>query len=269
MTSPHSTWTRDDIAALFDLPFDELVNAACTSRRTASPYAASALYRSYPDCMSSQSRAGVPRLAAIRNAVSGVMPRRPATISWMHCGGTRSFSAKALADRLRAANFSLSTAPGWICSNASWVTKNTSSMIIHNFNVFGIAVATAECQSPRPIDRHCPLTLPVPRQAMQTHRLERRNIVNRPRRLQNSQPRYRFGNIDAAALRFSVSRKTFGRAIGELVHHRTALNMDGMASPWCDAGVVGIYTSGSNVVERAADLLRSFERRMPPVTSAT
>jgi hypothetical protein len=95
--------------------------AANTSRRTDFPFAASARYKSYPDCMSIHSLAGVPRLASSRNAVSGLMPRLPATISWMRCGGTRSLSAKALELNPRASSFSLRIAPGWICSNANWL----------------------------------------------------------------------------------------------------------------------------------------------------
>ena len=36
----------------------------------------------------------------------------------------------------------------------------------------------------------------------------------------------------------------------------------------CDAGVIGVYGPGSNIVDCAADVLRLLGHNMPPVTEA-
>ena len=165
--------------------------------------------------------AGVPRLASSRSAVSGLMPRRAAKMSWMRCGGTRSFKAKALAERPRAASSSRNTAPGWTCSNANWGTE-ISSTIIDDLDVLGVAVPKTEYKPPRSVYRHRPLALSIARQTVRTARLERRNIFDRPRRSQDLQACHRFGDIHAAKSRFAVLRETRGRAIGEADDHQTA-----------------------------------------------
>jgi hypothetical protein len=194
--------------------------AAITSRRTVSPDLASAQYRSYPACISTHIRAGVPKQASSLNAVSTLMPRRSATISWMRCGGTRSFRASALAERPRAWSSSFRIAPGCTCSKAGWGIARSFSMIIDNLNIVGVAIFKAEDQSPRAIDRHRPLALPVPLQRMQSNRTQRRNIFNRSRNLQNLQPGIGLGDIHPAELRLAFFSNAFGRAVGITHDHK-------------------------------------------------
>ena len=193
--------------------------AARTSRRTASPDFCSAQYRSYPACISIHIRAGVPKHASRRNAVSELMPRRSATISWMRCGGTRSLSASAFAESPRASSSSFRIAPGWTCSNAGWATGSSFSMIIDYFNIMRVAVLEPENQSPRAIDRYRPLPLPFAAQSMEADRVEWRNIVERTRRPQYLQPRKRLGAIHPAELRFAVNGKSLGRTVGITCDH--------------------------------------------------
>ena len=94
-----------------------------------------------------------------------------------------------------------------------------SLVVINYLNIFGVAVAEAEDQPPWSIDCHRPLALTVTDQRMEADRFERRNIVERPRGLQNFQPRHRFGDIHTAELRFAVAGETFGRPVGETHNH--------------------------------------------------
>jgi hypothetical protein len=168
--------------------------------------------------MSSHNLAGVPKLASSRKAVSGLMPRRPATISCIRCGGTRSFNAKAFDDRPRASSSSLRIAPGCICSNAGCAMKN-SSMIIDNLYVFGIAVSETKYQTPRTVDRHRPLTLAISDQRMQADRIKRRNVVNRSSCTQNLQPRHCLGNIHPAEFRLAFIGKALSGPVGVTHDH--------------------------------------------------
>jgi stearoyl-CoA desaturase (delta-9 desaturase) len=56
---------------------------------------------------------------SIRKAVSGVIARRPPTISWMRCAATRSFSPEAVALRPRASRSSSRIWPDECCETRS------------------------------------------------------------------------------------------------------------------------------------------------------
>ena len=61
---------------------------------------------------------------------------------------------------------------------------------------------------------------------MQPDRLERRNVVQRRRRVKHLQPRYRFGDIHPAELRLAVNREAFSRAVGEAHNHPLNMPLD-------------------------------------------
>ncbi len=182
--------------------------------------------------MSSHNLAGVPRLASSRNAVSGLMPRRPATISCMRCGGTRSFKAKAFADKPRASSSSFKIAPGWTCWNANCVISS-SSMVIDNFYIMGVSVLKTENQAPRAVDRHRPLALPVANKRMKTNRFKRWNVIQRACCVQNLQPGECFGDVQSRKFRFAFAGKAFGRPIGEANNHSISNNTLNMAWQAC------------------------------------
>ena len=92
-------------------------------------------------------------------------------------------------------------------------------MIIYNLNVFGIAINKPEHQSPRPVDRHRPLALPVSNQSMKPDRFERRDVIKRLRGPQNLQSRHRFCDVHSAELALAIYGKAFRRAIGEAPYH--------------------------------------------------
>jgi hypothetical protein len=76
---------------------------------------ASAIFRSYACCRFSHDVASPPRNFARRNAVSGVMPRRPRTMSFTRVAGTCSLLASALTLKSRGARqSSRRMSPGWI-----------------------------------------------------------------------------------------------------------------------------------------------------------
>jgi len=67
--------------------------------------------------------------------------------------------------------------------------EKSFSMTVNDFNIMRVAVRKTENQTPRAIDRHRPLALPVSCQRMQAHRFERRNVIQRTRNTQDLQSR--------------------------------------------------------------------------------
>jgi hypothetical protein len=173
--------------------------------------------------MSSHNLAGVPKLASSRNAVSGLMPRRSATISCMRCGGTRSFSAKAFADRPRASSSSFKIAPGWYLFECE-LGHLMSLVVINNLNIFGVTVFETKNEPPRAVDRHRPLALPSPDKRMKANRFKRRNVIQRTCGVQHLHPCERFCDVHAFELRFAILSKTLRRSVGKAFNHKAFNN---------------------------------------------
>ncbi len=96
-------------------------------------------------------------------------------------------------------------------------------MIIDNLYITRVAILKAEFESPRSVDCHRPLTLPVTAQSVKPNRIEWWNIVNRPGNPQNLQSSISFRNIHPAELGLAVYGKAFRRAVGEAYNHSGVL----------------------------------------------
>lgn len=92
-------------------------------------------------------------------------------------------------------------------------------MVVGNFDIMRIASRKPEYQSPRAVDRHRPLALPVSAQRMQSDRFQRRNVIKRLRGVQDLQPGEGLAYIHAAELGFAFDGKALGRAVGETCDH--------------------------------------------------
>ena len=96
-------------------------------------------------------------------------------------------------------------------------------MIVDNLDVFGVAVAETENQSPRTVDRYRPLPLPVAMKRMQTDRIQRRNVFERPCGPQKLQPQKGFGDVHAGELRFAFQSEALGRTVGIAFNHMSSV----------------------------------------------
>jgi hypothetical protein len=98
-------------------------------------------------------------------------------------------------------------------------------------------------------------------------RFQRRDVVERCRRVKHLQPRERLGDIKHRKRRLAFGCETFSGAVGEADNHYSAHNTKRMTRHALHhyAGAGAIYCPGSNIVECAADVLRLLGHNMPPV----
>ena len=71
-------------------------------------------------------------------------------------------------------------------------------MIVHDFDVIGVAVPKPEAKTPRPVNRNSPLAATPALQGVQSDTLERTDLVQASGRVQNRQPFKRDFDIEAA-----------------------------------------------------------------------
>ncbi|HVH74052.1 MAG TPA: hypothetical protein VM755_03970 [Stellaceae bacterium] len=93
------------------------------------------------------------------------------------------------------------------------------SMIIHDLDIPGVAVAELESDPPRPAGRYRPLSAPRAAQPMKTDRLQSGQVGEPFRLIEQAEPAAGEGFVEAGKPAFSFLGKTLGGPIGPCPDH--------------------------------------------------